>query len=433
MGTRRSRHNKGRKRFTFRDTDELRQKEYACARCGTPTNGHLCEGCYRRGGAFLSSERARSLRVCDVEVLSEAAARDLFKQIRWSESHGQPVCPHCDCAEYYSIERDAGQRWRCAKCHKDYSVLTGTPVAHKKVPFKTVLLAIASLVETNGDATASQVREACGLNSKSVFSLKQRIMAAREAAGPLQFEIGKQRYKNGMLLSTRTWWTDAEKEALRTFAAANAEPEHVAVALGRSQSSILAYGRELKIKFPVLWGGRKPRIIRQKREPKVILQFPYIQRPRPEHSDLLAVNAIIPKSLPSYVRADIVQEIMLAILEGKTTVAAICSEPRSARWFVSQFYKNNYEQAGHAVSLTGFDDDERSYDEIASSIAAREWHVEQMNDKRRSFDSLARTFHAPTQMEDVFANQVHRRQFEHHVNNRLLSFEEVEQSMSTEL
>jgi hypothetical protein len=53
------------------------------------------------------------------------------------------------------------------------------------------------------------------------------------------------------------------------------------------------------------------------------LQFPYIAKPRPEHADILALNDLVPKTLPHHMRSDICQEMMLAVLEGKTTIEQI--------------------------------------------------------------------------------------------------------------
>lgn len=119
MGSRRSRHNKGRKPFykehgqplltdlqiveqQERDAavlfsgDRSETTESSCSRCGTQKYAGsvgLCKGCYTRGSAFLRKEGALNLSLAQIDGLSEAAAYELFKQIRWPESGGGAALP----------------------------------------------------------------------------------------------------------------------------------------------------------------------------------------------------------------------------------------------------------------------------------------------------------------------------------------------------
>lgn len=172
------------------------------------------------------------------------------------------------------------------------------------------------------------------------------------------------------------------------------------------------------------WGGlhrfhiqRPTRSVRESGR-RIELSYPYVVRVTNDAAELLAVNSIIPKVYPEAMRADICQEIMLALLEGRTTINELRQNRQKSAWFLRKFYTDNFEGAGHAVSLTS-DDDGRSYDEIASSIAAKEWHREQYAGRCRYADALM-SFQPPTQIDDVWRAQIHK-----HAERLGLSFDEA--------
>jgi len=161
-----------------------------------------------------------------------------------------------------------------------------------------------------------------------------------------------------------------------------------------------------------------------KRPRIVTLVYPYIIMPRPEHEEILAINNIVPRTFPDQMRADICQEVMLAVLEGRTTIDELRKNRSKSAWFLRKFYCDNFEAAGRAVSFESMALEDRTYDEVASSIAAKEWHVGQVNEVRSNYEAF-RSFQPPTQIEDVWRGQMHRKQFEFQASGLLLSFEEV--------
>ena len=79
---------------------------------------------------------ARVLRMTD----AEAEAEQTFASIRWPETDGKAVCPHCGCPTCYEARRSTGQlRFRKA-CRKDFSLTSGTLFAFHKLPLRTYLL-----------------------------------------------------------------------------------------------------------------------------------------------------------------------------------------------------------------------------------------------------------------------------------------------------
>jgi transposase-like protein len=59
--------------------------------------------------------------------MSKQGAENVFLRLRWPQTDGKPVCPHCDCRICYDCRHPSGQpRWRCKACGGDFSVRSGT-------------------------------------------------------------------------------------------------------------------------------------------------------------------------------------------------------------------------------------------------------------------------------------------------------------------
>lgn len=57
--------------------------------------------------------------------------------IRWHETNGDTVCPHCGGLDAYSARRETGNlRFRCKQCGKDFSLTSGTLFAAHKAPLR---------------------------------------------------------------------------------------------------------------------------------------------------------------------------------------------------------------------------------------------------------------------------------------------------------
>ncbi|MGB7090848.1 MAG: transposase, partial [Methylovirgula sp.] len=93
---------------------------------------------------FLLSATARTLSVGKVARMSEQDAETIFAAIRWAETEGKPVCPHCGSLEAYDCRRPNGApRWRCKGCKGDFSLTSGTLFAFHKLPLRSYLMAVA--------------------------------------------------------------------------------------------------------------------------------------------------------------------------------------------------------------------------------------------------------------------------------------------------
>lgn len=360
--------------------------------------------------AFLFSENARTLSFETASSLTDDAAVEAFAAIRWSDG---PRCVNCGSTHLY--QRRTRGTWKCADCVTEFSSTSRTVFDSHKMMHKRMLIAIAVTVGASQVRTLSEASHQIGITSKSAFAFIDRLRRAAkleplrdEVKEPI-FEAGKPRYMGGLLLSTRTWWTPPEKEALVRFVDGGYSPDEAAVALGRTAKSIANYTREIGgVHLPPEWqaliAGRRPAA-----DPRIQLAYPYISKVRPEHADILALNALVPRAFPDAMRADICQEMMLAVLEGRVTIDDVKANRSSSAWFFRKFYKENHEQSGRAISLdaVAFDGDDRSNYDVISSVSAKEWWGEQVSERQRFFtayDSIG----APTQIDDVYRMQIAR-------------------------
>ena len=112
---------------------------------------------------FLLSAKARTLTLQHIYELSDEETHDLFQQIRWLDTDGQPICPHCGVIDkHYWLANF--NRWKCSACKKtNFSVTSKTIFAHHKLPLKTYLAAIAIFVNGVKGHAALQLSRDLGI------------------------------------------------------------------------------------------------------------------------------------------------------------------------------------------------------------------------------------------------------------------------------
>jgi transposase-like protein len=128
---------------------------------------------------FLLSRPAKTLSLAQVFRMSDAEAEAMFCKVRWPETEGAPVCPHCGGLNAYDCRRPNGApRFRCKACHKDFSVTSGTLFASHKLPLRGYLAAIAIFCnEVKGKAALAISRD-LGLSYKTAFVLLHKLREA---------------------------------------------------------------------------------------------------------------------------------------------------------------------------------------------------------------------------------------------------------------
>jgi transposase-like protein len=128
---------------------------------------------------FLLSPRAKTLTLAHVMRMSNEEAEIMFARIRWPETEGKPVCPHCTGQAVYDVRRpDGPPRWRCKACNKDFTVTSGTLFAWHKLPVQAYLGAIAIFCnEVKGKAALALSRD-LGTSYKTAFVLAHKMREA---------------------------------------------------------------------------------------------------------------------------------------------------------------------------------------------------------------------------------------------------------------
>ncbi len=123
---------------------------------------------------YLLSSKSKTKSLKDIFHLSDEEAFDIFKQIRWADNNGEPVCPHCSSSNpHYFLKKY--KRWTCSSCRKQFSVTSGTIFANRKLPLKDYLTAI--LLFTNGakGISALQISRDLGVKYETAFNILHKL------------------------------------------------------------------------------------------------------------------------------------------------------------------------------------------------------------------------------------------------------------------
>ncbi|WAP68016.1 IS1595 family transposase [Jiella pelagia] len=132
---------------------------------------------------FLLSSAARTLSLRAIYKAGEEKAYETFKAIRWASTNGKAVCPRCGCVDTYEIT--TRRRFKCAACHHQFSVTSGTIFHSRKMGFVDLLAAIALFVNAVKGVSALQMSRDLDCQYKTAFVLchKLREAMANETAG----------------------------------------------------------------------------------------------------------------------------------------------------------------------------------------------------------------------------------------------------------
>lgn len=128
---------------------------------------------------FLLSAAARSISLRQVLRMEEAEAWRVFRKIRWPDTNGAPVCPHCACFLCWECRRSGGSpRFRCKACGKDFTPTSSTLFAHHKLPIRDYLAAIAVFCNEVKGKSALALSRDLGVQYKTAFVLAHKIREA---------------------------------------------------------------------------------------------------------------------------------------------------------------------------------------------------------------------------------------------------------------
>jgi len=119
---------------------------------------------------------------------SEADAYKFLEELRWN---GDPVCPHCEAHDPYFLNPENGRSratrtgtmsqrrvWKCRKCRKQFSVLTGTIFHGTKIPVRTWVFVVFEMASSKNGVAAREIERKYGLTPKSAWFMMHRIREA---------------------------------------------------------------------------------------------------------------------------------------------------------------------------------------------------------------------------------------------------------------
>src|SRR5580658_6940591 len=131
---------------------------------------------------FLLTKAAKTLSLAQVFTMKDADAEAMFRRIRWADTNGEPVCPHCGGVDAYDCRRLKGApRFRCRACKKDFTITSGTLFASHKLPIRCYLAAIAIFCnEVKGKSALALSRDLC-VSYKCAFVLLHKLREAMAA------------------------------------------------------------------------------------------------------------------------------------------------------------------------------------------------------------------------------------------------------------
>jgi len=122
------------------------------------------------------SAAARTLSLVDLCDLSEDAAHKMLCGMRWADTGGAPVCPNCSCAAVYTYR--CRRVFKCKACHRQFSTTSGTLLACRKLPFRTLLMAFSLFVNAAKGISSLQLSRNLGLHAKTAFILLHKLRCA---------------------------------------------------------------------------------------------------------------------------------------------------------------------------------------------------------------------------------------------------------------
>lgn len=128
---------------------------------------------------FLLSAAARTLSLKAIFSEGEEAAYSRFRRLRWPETEGAPVCPACGCLEIHRLS--TRRRFKCAACHRQFSVTSGTIFASRKLSFTDLLGAVRLFVNASKGLSAVQLSRDLDVQHKTAFVPMHKLREALAA------------------------------------------------------------------------------------------------------------------------------------------------------------------------------------------------------------------------------------------------------------
>jgi transposase-like protein len=127
------------------------------------------------------------------QVTDESDAYLLMEQLRWGDDRERLACPHCGNGKAYFLNPKDGTRgtgkpkadgkrtqsvrrvWKCAKCRKQFSVLTGTIFHGTKVALADWLTVMVLMCSAKNGISAREVERLVGVTPETAWFMLHRL------------------------------------------------------------------------------------------------------------------------------------------------------------------------------------------------------------------------------------------------------------------
>lgn len=225
------------------------------------------------------------LKIDDVLGMKEIEAMAAFQLVRFSDSGGIPYCPNCASSDVAHLVTRL--RFRCKPCGREFTVTSSTMLHGRKMGMRSYLALLSLLVDKAQFKSLLQFSKDTGIGYKTAWEQINRLRVATNGADGCTVPFS---------LLSREAWKKREKR----------------------------------------WGNANRFIV-----PTSHVCYPYLRTTNTSEAsrdgaELLSfVNNLIPRRIPDDIRADICQDMIVAILTGETTRSQLDKDHRS---FISKIF-----------------------------------------------------------------------------------------------
>lgn len=122
---------------------------------------------------FCQSKAYRDINLFTFTDLSEEQALEKFIEYRWG-GRNSITCPFCGQIGKHYYRRHKHQ-WRCKKCDAIFGVTTGTILDRRRLPFKTLLVAMFIFVASPKSEAANKSHAMLGVTLRTIYTLHGKL------------------------------------------------------------------------------------------------------------------------------------------------------------------------------------------------------------------------------------------------------------------
>ncbi|HEY2813831.1 MAG TPA: IS1595 family transposase, partial [Acidimicrobiales bacterium] len=126
-------------------------------------------------------------------VQNENDAYLLLEELRWGQDNARMACPHCGHDRAYFLKPKTGSRgtgmkdangrrsqsvrrvWKCAKCRKQFSVLTGTIFHGSHVAISTWLTVMVQMCSAKNGISAREIERMHDVTPETAWFMLHRL------------------------------------------------------------------------------------------------------------------------------------------------------------------------------------------------------------------------------------------------------------------